>query len=249
MLQLNAGYMAKFRAEIRALIFDFDGVAVNSSQLTSSTFLTLLDAAFAHHVPVPVDILWRIKSSYPFIDLFQSVQKIFQINDEVLAADVVAEWMRLDQENPAPLFDKTHDSLEFLTGLIDGSSAVLSPWYVMGILTARSRGRLESALMYYDLKKYFHPELIISSDDYEGGKDSGHAFDDILERCAVRGIRPEQCLYCGDTPPDAVGALQQGIQFVGARSGMFSDEDFQRVGVPTENIIDGIWQLPAWLGI
>jgi HAD superfamily hydrolase (TIGR01509 family) len=91
------------------------------------------------------------------------------------------------------------------------------------LLTSRTHG---------ELKHLLEPDHLLATrvkafyyrDNMQFHKPDPRAFDALLQQY---GLRPEECVYVGDSPSDAAAANQAGLRFiVSLESGLRTREDF-----------------------
>jgi phosphoglycolate phosphatase-like HAD superfamily hydrolase len=81
-------------------------------------------------------------------------------------------------------------------------------------------------------------------------KPNPKVFSKIISILLAEGIKLEEIMYIGDNEIDFWAANGAGINFVGVTTGgLTTRDDFLRIGVPEEYILDSIRDLPRFLGI
>lgn len=112
--------------------------------------------------------------------------------------------------------------------------------YLVGIVSTKYVDRLDGVLRRENLQQ--HVQVVVGGDQVEHQKP---APDGLLLAAELLGIAPARCLYVGDTPIDALAALQAGMGFTGVLTGLSTGSDF--TVVPTLALLSDVAALPEWL--
>ncbi len=193
---------------LQTLIFDFDFTLVDaSSGIIDSTNQTLVQMG---HDPVGEEVI------LPTIGL--PLEKMFR--------RFVPEVYHADSE----LFKDKYkaNAAGIMTGetkLLPGVSTALDELgqagHFMGIVSTKTRIRIEEVLEKFDLKKYFR--VVIGGDEVAENKPSPMG---LLHAMEVLSVTKNETLYIGDSTTDAKTARNAGVAFVAVLTGVTKREDF-----------------------
>ena len=180
--------------EVKAVLFDLDGVLVNSEKAWFRTFNNTLK----HFGVKPV-------SSKEFSKIFgNTVEKNVKIFINTTAKEANRLAIKYFQKNRkyVKVFPKSINVLENLSNRN----------IRMALITNTPRNILIPTLKYYKLKKYF--KAIVTIDDVKKGKP---APDMALKACKMLKVNPKNTILVGDTQNDMIAGKRAGCVTVGYR--------------------------------
>lgn len=180
----------------RAVIFDMDGVIVDSEPRHERAFLQVIESigygqthgiTFADYVGRSDQELW--------VD-FVSKHKPRHTLQELLAMkrERVLEILRRDQ----PVFNGLIDLLE---GLVPG--------YALALASGSERAVVEEVLRLKRLRRFF--SVTVSASEIQHGKPAPDIF---LKAARLLGVAPAQCWVIEDSKPGIAAGLAAGMRVV-----------------------------------
>ena len=180
---------------IKAVIFDIDGVLIDSFEANHKFFCDLLKKfghnfydkeEYRHHFHVPMKGL--IKHSSKLEDE-EEIEKIWRAGR--------------DKEVPYP--HKLLTAPEQMNEIIEK----LSKDYKLGIVSGRVRESIYSVPQLKKLEEYF--KVVVAYQDTDNHKPHP---DPLLLAAQKLGISPEECVYIGDAESDIVAAKAAGMKSI-----------------------------------
>jgi HAD superfamily hydrolase (TIGR01509 family) len=206
---------------LRALIFDLDGVIVDSQELMRLA----LAESFRRH---------GLAEAPPYSDFFRLMGRPLE---EILAAlglpaGMADTYRRVSREN-------LHRAAPY-----DGVPALLETCrargLAVGLLTGKDRARTEEVLRLFRLRGAFR--LVVCGDDPLPQKPAPGGLTALL---AAFGVRPDRGALVGDSPHDMACARAAGAGALGAGWGFTSATELRASGAGL--IFHSPWELCAWL--
>lgn len=188
---------------MRAAIFDFDGVIVNSEPLH---FATLRDTLAEEGIAIDEDEYYRLYLAY---DDRGSLRRALEQHGQAL--DVV-RIERLAQRK-SEVFLALLPTVTFFPGvpaLVRGLAAEVP----VAIASGGLREEIEAILVAGGLRDAFH--VIVGAHDVRQGKPHPEPYLTAAERLAARapGLRPEDCVVFEDSMPGIAAARAAGMKVV-----------------------------------
>jgi phosphoglycolate phosphatase-like HAD superfamily hydrolase len=216
------------------LIFDVDGVLVDSTALSCQKIDIILDSLNLPAIPRPFLIKnWGIKLP----DLFEL------ISQEIGASP---EQTKLMNELEPQVSLELH--YEFSREIHEALLNLRILGYYVGLLTNRSNASLQRLAIQTAMPlPLFHK--IQTPDHWPHPKPSSRTFGPLANWANMHGVKPEGMVYFGDTISQDLKATQNyelPIDFVGVVSGVNTREEFLAAGVPDCRIVDFV-DLPDFL--
>jgi phosphoglycolate phosphatase-like HAD superfamily hydrolase len=212
----------------KGICLDFDGTLVNSGPKGTGAS-KLLRAARASNLPTnhvtkaDITALWG--KSAPYI--------INSLWPEADIATVFETWKVIDRTEPLEVFQGIHDALD-----------ALSSRYVLSILTNRDRDSTQRQLIMNRLIQYFR--FVVTPEISAVKKPKPESMRVIFDGYSQLGISKKDIILVGDIVKiDWYLARDVGVKFFGVLSGGTETfENFRNAGVPEDNIIDSVVDLP-----
>ena len=182
--------------QVQAIIFDMDGVIVDSEERHERAFLEVvreigyddrLDFRFADYIGRSDQVMWvdfvaRHKPSQPLAELLARKRQR------------MVEIIRREQ----PLFDGLPELIE-----------KLAPRYALGLASGSERQVVEAVLEIKRLGRFF--SAIVADSDVEHGKPAPDIF---LRAAEILSVAPQGCCVIEDSKPGVAAALAAGMQVI-----------------------------------
>src|SRR4030043_393069 len=129
--------------------------------------------------------------------------------------------------------------------------SLLAVHYSLSIVTNRERESLMTMLAGAGINIGLFRFIRSASDlPPEFHKPNPLVFSESLHTLGQEGVKRDQVAYIGDNEGDFEAATGAGINFIAVTSGRITTrEDFVRLGVPKEHILESIRDLPGFLGL
>ena len=182
--------------QVQAVIFDMDGVIVDSEPRHEAAFLEVVRAiGYGERLKLRFDDfvgrsdheLWQA-----FITTHQPPHSLQELLE--LKRQRVIEIIRREQ----PLFDG-------LTGLVES----LARRYRLGVASGSERVVVEEVLALQGLRKFFR--AAVTASDVEHGKPAPDIF---LRAAELLGVRPADCWVIEDSKPGIAAGLAAGMRVI-----------------------------------
>lgn len=198
-------------AVIRGILYDNDGTLVDTHDLILSsmryTMTTVLGRDF------PDEVLMRGVGTPLDSQLLE-----FAHGDEELGA----ELCRVYREHNHAAHDQ---AISLFPGVADGLRALQEAGFAQGVVTAKRRPLAQHGLEIMGIWQYF--DCIVGADDSPKSKPFP---DPIIAGAQLLGLRPEECIYLGDSPYDMQAGIAAGCMTIAALWGMFPAEELESHG-------------------
>lgn len=218
----------KFKTDLQAVIFDFDGTIYDS---TGPGLERILEIVTNAGYPIPQDIKRALESIWGTNGI-KIIEVAFDL-DAITSEKLYKIWEQADNEN---FFSLLANANKVLVNLKKNMNLRVA------LLTGRNRKNLITVMSHYGLPELF--DAIQCRDDYAFAKPDPRSFDHIL---SLLNAPKNACLYVGDTIDDWRCATDAGIKFVGVETGLLKRLDWQTLGLESKNIISDIGWLPTWI--
>lgn len=202
---------------IKAIIFDFDGVLVDSEL---SRFQSVQGIAKKHDITIPYKAFSQIigKRTRPFLEEFITVK-----NKEAIIDLIIAEYEKSYKENITQFVEPISHSTEFIKNYTGPLR--------FAIASGSGKKIIETLLQHFGIEKYF--TTIISNDDVENLKPHPETY---LKALGKLHLSPDECVVIEDLVIGAQAAIKAGIRCYVLLNGMNSKEDFE--GIPIAGFIN-----------
>ncbi|WP_460052094.1 HAD family hydrolase [Spirochaeta dissipatitropha] len=209
---------------IKAVIFDMDGVIVNSEPLHMVVVLEVLSGLGA--TASEADIL-------PFIgvanrQMWAELRRTFGI--AMTAEDII----RTQQLKTVEAIRNTSDILS--PGLVELLEYIRQHALLTAIASSSDRAVIDAVVETYGLTEAF--PLRVSGEDVSNSKPAPDIF---LLAARKIGIAPEDCLVIEDSRHGVQAALAAGMQVIGYRNPGSGDQDLSAA----HTVVDSLLDVPA----
>ena len=212
----------------RAVLFDCDGVLVDSESLT---FDLLADDLADHGLRLP-----RAEMEAKFLG--GTMQGLYD-KARALGADLPGTWV-------AEFYEKLYARLEQGTGLIDGVAEVLDRLDAAGIVYAVGSNGSDQKMR---ITLGQHPGIMARFRGHlYSGQTLGCPKPDPglwLHAAAALGAEPSACVVVDDSPTGCLGAQRAGIRCLG----LAEHDDGARLAEVGAEVIHRLRDIPARLGL
>ncbi len=215
---------------IKVIIFDFDGVLVDSNELWIEIFNQASDASGLGKRFTYEDI----KPHYgkPLVEVFKGSHRRFR-DDENMLEVMYTNFMGLANTEEFAESFKTFDGIKGTLGKLRGK-------YKLAVGSGNSRKLLLRFLDKLGLTDYF--DMVISGDEVENGKPNPDMLLKIRDRF---GVRSGEAVYVGDSKNDIDAAKRAKMRSVAVLSGALSRQQAKRMD--PDFIIEDATHLPEVL--
>ncbi len=184
-------------AKIKAVIYDCDGVIVNSDDSIINYYTWLSEKSGIIMPDINNDEFKRVILSYTEKDI---INVLSGGNKEIM------EKMYYIINNET--YSAGYEGITLEPTLIDGLNIVKEKGLLMAVDTNRGYS-LSSLLIHYNIRDYF--SYLITSRDVE--KPKPHP-EGVYKICDYFKIKPEEALFIGDSHTDYYAAAKSGAVFV-----------------------------------
>jgi HAD superfamily hydrolase (TIGR01509 family) len=188
---------------MRAVVFDFDGVLVNSEPLH---FRALRDALLPEGITIDEEEYLRLYLAYDDREAIRVGLERHGIGYDPDRIDVVAR-------RKASIFDALTAEVPFFPGARELVRA-LSREVPLAIASGALRGEIERILTAGQLRQAF--ATVVGADDVSRGKPHPEPYLTAVARLhsVLPGLQPEDCLVFEDSMPGIAAALAAGMKVV-----------------------------------
>jgi beta-phosphoglucomutase len=188
---------------MRAAIFDFDGVLVNSEPLH---YRAMRESLLADGIAIDEEEYARVYLAY---DDRGAMRRAFEEHGVPFDLDLVDRAAR----RKAALFEAMLADIPFFPGVPELLRA-LAREVPVAIASGALRCEIESILEGAGLRDVFR--AVIGADDVTQGKPHPEPYLAAMSRIAAGapGLRPEECVVIEDSPPGIAAGLAAGMKVV-----------------------------------
>ncbi len=188
---------------MRAVIFDFDGVLVDSEPLH---FRSMRDSLLPEDIVIDQEEYDRVYLAYDDRGAIRRALEEHGFPFEALRVDRIAR-------RKASLFEGRLSSIPFFPGVRE-LLPVLASEVPLAIASGARRSEIEAILTSAGLRSLFG--AVVGADDVAQGKPHPEPYLFALERIASKapGLSPEECLVVEDSPPGIAAGLAAGMKVI-----------------------------------
>jgi len=215
----------------RHVIFDFDGTITDSFGPCSKD---LMETAEKMGLPADEKVLSLMAENYglptaELLNICWPKQKHEAFEQSILDGNA---------KGHTPLFPGAENMLMALKKAGIG----------MSIFTGRQRSGVFPVLKDFGIDKFF--SQVVTREDVAVGKPNPEGLMKIIGPLAEYGFKNSEIVFVGDNRADLECAKNAGVDFVAVTEAEnVTRERFVSFGVPENNILDFLRDLPAWLEI
>lgn len=184
---------------LRALIFDYDGLIVDSERLQADVFIDVMASAGA---TVAID---EIAHLFGTTEADAHWDALIAERCDLTTAEVIGLM--------TPLIRAGHETLPLLPGVQEVLDHARDLGCKVGLATGQDLERLPSRLRRLAIHEHF--DAIVTAEEVARGK----PFPDIYLEAARRlGVDPEDCVALEDSVPGCEAALAAGMRVIACPS-------------------------------
>ncbi|WP_165055875.1 MULTISPECIES: HAD family hydrolase [unclassified Adlercreutzia] len=190
--------------EIQGVLFDLDGTLIDTHDLILSSFRHATREVLGRELP---DEVLLQKVGQPL------VVQMWDFTDDDATHELLVRTYREHNHS-------IHDAMVRMFPQVgEVLEALLAEGYPMGVVTSKRHALAQRALDVLGIAPSF--KFLVGPDDYPAHKpDPGP----VEHGCDLLGLRPDECLYVGDSPFDMQAGNGAGCVTVAATWGMFPPE-------------------------
>jgi len=200
---------------IKAVIFDFDGVVINSEPLYMVAERRLFDQ---YGIKVP-DEDWKYFKGTTENDFYQLIMAKYQINTDV---------HKLIEDGRRYIKEEFNKGVDYLPGFLDFWQSI-DGRYRTGLVTSTSASFLEWVFRNTRVRNIF--DLIITADDVYQAKPHPEPYLKAFESLRVQ---PEECVIIEDSMTGIQAAIASGAVTIGFRCDR-NDRDMPKLHFYADN--------------
>jgi HAD superfamily hydrolase (TIGR01509 family) len=192
----------------RALIFDFDGLLVETEHIVFEVWVEVLAARGVHKTE---------EDFLPFIGT----------NDPERDEEVMREWLGADADIEAfdrdirALLDPRALEAPVLEGAIELLDAARDADWKVGLGSSSGRRWIESHLSHRGLLEHF--DAVVTREDAEHAKPAPDIYLEVARRL---GVPPARCVVLEDSEPGCRAAVAAGMTVIACPSELTRTSDF-----------------------
>jgi len=188
---------------MRAAIFDFDGVLVDSEPLH---FRAMRDSLLPEGITIDEDEYARVYLAYDDRGALRRALEEHRVPFDLDRLDLIAR-------RKAGIFQAMLADIPLFPGVRELLSS-LAREVPVAIASGALRSEIESILTSAGLRSLFG--AVVGADDVTQGKPHPEPYLSAMERIAAKapGLRPEECVVVEDSPPGIASALAAGMKVV-----------------------------------
>ena len=210
--------------KIKAIIFDVDGVLIDSNRIIIDLFK---ETAKKMKLKIPSD------------------NDVVKLMGQSLEDNIKFLWPGSDVELFARKYREKFVKIKIPTfkGTVEVIEKLKKAGFKLGIVSGKKRFYLEKNLIDagFNLESF---DVIISAEDSKEHKPSPKP---ILIACDKIGVKPTETVYVGDATFDYEAAKAAKANFVAVNHGLLSEKELKNFGV--KNIIKSVSDLPKFLKV
>jgi len=199
---------------IKVVIFDFDGVLVDSNQAWADAFTTASKAAGLQKEVTYDDL--RPHCGKPYLEVFRNAHPGAAGSKDVMDA-MYSHFLRLATSDE---FLKTFREIKG----INGSLKRLKKRFRLAVGSGNSKKLLNRFLDKMGMSKYF--DFVVAGDEVKKGKPNPDMLLKIINHFKVRA---DEAIYIGDASADIMAAKRANMRSVAVLTGALSREEAEEL--------------------
>ena len=211
--------------EIQSVLFDLDGTLIDTHDLILASFRHATREVLGRDIPD--EVLMR-KVGQPL------VVQMWDFTDDDATHEQLMRTYRAFNEA------RNDEVVRPFPGVEDTLRVLREAGYSMGVVTSKRHELAWHTLEVLGLSDYF--EFLVGADDCPAHKPDP---EPVEMGCDKMGLRPDECLYVGDSPFDMAAGNDAGCVTVAATWGMFPESEL--AAQRPDFTIASIGELPALL--
>jgi len=210
---------------IKAVLFDFDGVIIDSSV---DCMREIIDIAKKLHLHVP---------NYEFI------RKLWGVPYEKIMIEIKSkyQWSDYNLKEYYAYCDLHKRKRNIFPGIETMLFNLKEQDVFLAIISSRAKQSLNSKLEEYQIKKYF--DYIQGFEDCKFYKPNEEVFSNAISIFRNLWSRDGDIVFVGDTIIDFEAAKRANLWFIGITSGAVTKQEFIKVGLSKKMIFEDPTQI------
>lgn len=206
--------------EIQAVIFDMDGVIVDSEPF---------------HVEAEIETMKRNGVDISAGDLakYLGTTAEFMFEDLIKRYGMNKSWEQLNQEKEAIFLPLLKEKVEPIEGVLELIDFLIKRNLKLALATSSKRDLMDVVLDKFDLGHKF--DAVVCADDVEKSKPDPEIFLKAAKKIA---IPPESCLVIEDAPLGVLAANRAGMTSVAYQSRSKYKQDFSKADQIVSKLLD-----------
>ena len=208
---------------IKAVLFDFDGVVVQSEPLHMRTFLEILGK---YKIEIPIERWYREFAATESRSIFERLSKEYDIKEDI---GQLVEARRALYEGYV-----REGALKEVPGVEGFLRSLRSTDMKTAIVSGSHRTNVELALSFFGLNDFF--DIVVSADDIPYRKPDPGPY---LYTAKKLGIEPKDCAVIEDSVSGCESGRRAGMKLIVMRSPALPDigkydmliDDFRGLGI------------------
>lgn len=188
--------------KIKAIIFDKDGVLVNSEESKAIAWQQTLD-----RYDVKDGYAWYLSNLGPTsVFLSEKAIELFKLNEnpEIISYQWQEKYSSI-KDNVQPI----KQNLEVLS--------ILSNTYLIGVASSMDRVTIETEMLKFGYRQYIH--VCVSGEDVACNKP---APDVYLKAAEMLKVKPSECIAIEDSPTGISAAKSAGMFCIGFKNPLYN---------------------------
>lgn len=177
--------------ELKCILFDVDGVIIDSKEANAEFYAVLLEKA-GYKRPPRAEI-----DKYFHLPMWQGIEKLTGSHDE---AEIRRIWQLGHDRSVYPAH------LLVFPDSLEGILAELQKQYRLAIVTSRVKDGVESLYTSKDIAMFF--DATVTYEDYTNPKPDPEPLQVALRKL---GVKPSEAVYIGDSHVDVEAAKAAGV--------------------------------------
>ncbi|MFH1506792.1 MAG: HAD family phosphatase [archaeon] len=211
---------------IKAVIFDMDGLMINSEELQARSALVLFKQ-------LGVDVN-PYKDKLPYVpgtrevDNWPRFVKIYDLKQDILTLMKMRNKVYLDM---------LRDNLVPMKGILELINLLNEKKMRMAVASSSTMEQIMFVVEHLKIKKYF--DVIVTGHDLEKGKPFPDVFLDTAQKLDEK---PENCLVLEDSNPGVESAKAAGMKVIAIPNEHTKDHDFSKADMVMKSADELDWQ-------
>jgi beta-phosphoglucomutase-like phosphatase (HAD superfamily) len=205
---------------LKAVIFDLDGVIINSEHLyhkvNKITFKKL-------NINVSDEEYEKLIGKTGK-DVWSSIKKKYNLSH------TVEELIKFENDGFIDLIMSDKDNIKPIKGIIELIKDIDNHNIPMGLASSSIRRSIEAVINLFDIKKYF--KTIITGEDVSNGKPNPEIF---LKTANLLKVKPEKCIVIEDSYNGVKASKEANMMCLGYKNPSSGNQDLSLADFVTED--------------
>lgn len=207
---------------IRGVIYDVDGVIVDSEPLHIKAWCQTLENFHSNISQLPSDFLQKRKGERPINIAQEFIEKLqLSVDADAFLKVKVAMYGKL-----------MHTDLKLMPGVKTSLDFFENENMAFGIGTSDVREDTEYILQKFGLKKYF--SAIVTGDEVKNGKPDPEIYLKVVQKLS---LKPQECIVIEDATRGVLAAKNAGCLCIGVKNNT-KDQDLSKADIIIDSLED-----------